>query len=97
MSSSDSRPRVAVIGLGNMGAAVAKNVLKAGYPLTIYNRSQEKANTLLSMGATWAPSPKEAASRAEFVISVLGGDQSVYEVTADEKSGIIAGLAKDGA
>jgi len=48
------------------------------------------------MGAVWASSPKDAASQAEFVVSILGGDQSVFDVTADEKSGIIAGLKNDG-
>ena len=47
---------VAVLGLGIMGSGIAHNILKAGYPLTVYNRTKEKAAALIEAGAQWAPS-----------------------------------------
>jgi 3-hydroxyisobutyrate dehydrogenase len=66
--------RIAVIGLGIMGGGIARNLLKAGYPLTVYNRTKEKSHNLIEAGATWAPSPGEAARDADIVICVVGDD-----------------------
>jgi len=43
--------RIALLGLGLMGSGIAQNILKAGFPLTIYNRTKEKAQPLLAQGA----------------------------------------------
>jgi 3-hydroxyisobutyrate dehydrogenase len=66
--------RVTVLGLGIMGSGIAHNILKAGYPLTVYNRTQEKAASLIEAGAQWADSPALAAQQAEVVISMVGDD-----------------------
>jgi 3-hydroxyisobutyrate dehydrogenase len=65
---------VTVLGLGIMGSGIAHNILKAGYPLTVYNRTQEKAAPLIEAGAQWANSPALAAEHAEVVISMVGDD-----------------------
>lgn len=65
---------VTVLGLGIMGSGIAHNILKAGYPLTIYNRTQEKAASLIAAGAQWADSPAQAAQHADVVISMVGDD-----------------------
>jgi 3-hydroxyisobutyrate dehydrogenase len=70
----DQMQRIAVLGLGIMGGGIARNLLKAGYPLTVYNRTREKAQPLIDAGATWADSPKDAAAGADIVISVVGDD-----------------------
>ena len=66
--------RIAVLGLGIMGGGIAHNLLKAGYPLTVYNRTKQKAQPLIDAGATWAASPSAAAQDADIVISVVGDD-----------------------
>jgi 3-hydroxyisobutyrate dehydrogenase len=65
---------VTVLGLGIMGGGIAHNILKAGYPLTVYNRTREKAAPLIEAGAQWAGSPALAAQHAEVVISMVGDD-----------------------
>jgi 3-hydroxyisobutyrate dehydrogenase len=65
---------VTVLGLGIMGSGIAHNILKAGYPLTVYNRTKEKAASLVEAGAQWADSPALAAQHAEVVISMVGDD-----------------------
>jgi 2-hydroxy-3-oxopropionate reductase len=55
---------VAFIGLGVMGAAMAANIVKAGFALAVHNRSRGKAEALEASGARWAASPAEAARRA---------------------------------
>jgi 3-hydroxyisobutyrate dehydrogenase len=65
---------ITLLGLGIMGSGIAHNILKAGYPLTVYNRTKEKAAPLIEAGAQWADSPALAAQHAEVVISMVGDD-----------------------
>ena len=65
---------VTVLGLGIMGSGIAHNLLKAGYPLTVYNRTKEKAAPLIEAGVQWADSPALAAQHADVVISMVGDD-----------------------
>jgi 3-hydroxyisobutyrate dehydrogenase len=65
---------IAVLGLGIMGSGIARNLLKAGYTVHVYNRTAEKARPLLDAGALWASSPHEAAVNADVVISMVGDD-----------------------
>jgi 3-hydroxyisobutyrate dehydrogenase len=69
-----SKPRVAVLGLGIMGGGMATRLLSAGYPLSVYNRSREKASQFADAGAFVATSPREAAAQAEIVISMVADD-----------------------
>lgn len=66
--------QIAVLGLGIMGSGIARNLLKAGYAVTVYNRTPGKAQPLLEAGAKWAGSPREAAADADVVISMVGDD-----------------------
>ena len=54
--------RIGFIGLGNMGAAIAANLLKARHEVTVWNRSAAKARSLVDAGAVLAATPKEAAA-----------------------------------
>ncbi len=65
---------IAVLGLGIMGSGIARNLLKAGHIVHVYNRTPEKARPLLEAGAQWAGSPREAAAHADIVISMVGDD-----------------------
>jgi 3-hydroxyisobutyrate dehydrogenase-like beta-hydroxyacid dehydrogenase len=88
---SPDKPPVAFIGLGKMGMAMAKNLQRAGYPLTVWNRSAEKAGPLRAGGASLAGSPAEAAAAADIVISSLADDASLRAV-ASGQDGVLAGL-----
>ena len=71
---------VAFIGTGIMGAPIAGHLLDAGYNLTVYNRTREKAEGLLARGAAWADSPAEAARHADVVFTMVGYPEDVEEV-----------------
>lgn len=72
--------RVAFIGLGNMGSAMARNLIRAGHTLTVYNRTRNRAELLRPLGATIAATPGEAVSDAEALITMLADDRAVQEV-----------------
>lgn len=65
---------VAVLGLGIMGGGLAQNLLAKGFPLAVWNRTREKAETLGAGGARIAETPGDAVKDADVVIAVLGDD-----------------------
>jgi 3-hydroxyisobutyrate dehydrogenase-like beta-hydroxyacid dehydrogenase len=72
--------KVGFIGLGNMGSAVARNLLGAGHDLTVYNRTRSRAEAFASLGAKVADTPAAAASGAEALITMLADDAAVEAV-----------------
>lgn len=86
--------KVGYIGLGIMGAAIARNLMKAGHELVVHNRSQAIVDQLVSEGAKRANSPREVARQVEFVFTNLPDSPDV-ELVALGKDGIIEG-AHDG-
>jgi 3-hydroxyisobutyrate dehydrogenase len=86
---------VTVIGLGLMGGGMARRLLAAGFQLTVYNRSSAKAAPLASEGAKIASSPREAASGADVIITMLADDAASRSMWLGE-NGALAG-AKRGA
>jgi len=96
---------IAFIGLGNMGSAMATNLIKAGHALTVYNRSRKRADELKSLGARVAASPGEAAAGAEVAITMLADDHALESVvlghggaekgTAEKGKGILDSLPPD--
>lgn len=79
----DPRPAVGLIGLGNMGSALAERLLGAGYPLTVHNRSPEKAADLLARGAAPAETAGELAAAADIVVTSLSDDAALEAVAAE--------------
>jgi 3-hydroxyisobutyrate dehydrogenase len=71
---------IALLGLGTMGAGMAANLLKAGFSLSVYNRTPAKAEALSSLGARVASTPAEAAKDASIIISMLSDDVASREV-----------------
>lgn len=84
---------VAFIGLGIMGGRMAKNVLKAGYAVRVYNRTAAKAEALRPLGAAVAASPREAAAGAEFVITMVA-DPPVLAAVLEGPDGALAGCRR---
>ncbi|BBX20157.1 6-phosphogluconate dehydrogenase [Mycolicibacterium duvalii] len=82
--------RIGFVGLGNMGAAMAANLLAAGHELTVYNRSPDKVGPLTARGAIAAASPAQACD-ADVVVTMLADDTATEAVTFGE-SGIIESL-----
>src|ERR1700744_5050640 len=71
---------IAILGLGTMGSGMAASLLKAGYSLAVYNRTQAKAQPLKSAGARLAATPAEAVQGASIVIGMLADDAASREV-----------------
>jgi 2-hydroxy-3-oxopropionate reductase len=65
--------KVGYIGLGLMGKAIARNILKAGFPLVVHNRSRTAVDELVAEGASAAHSPKEVAAQVDVVFTNLPG------------------------
>ncbi len=81
---------IGFIGLGIMGRPMAKNLLKAGYPLVVHNRSRAAVDDLAKAGAKTAGSPKEVAAQSDVLITMLPNSPDV-ELVALGKDGIIEG------
>lgn len=75
-----SQPRVGFIGLGTMGTPMASHLAKAGFPLTVWNRTPEKMEPLLRLGAKAAKSPAQLAGSADVVITMVSRPQDVEAV-----------------
>lgn len=88
-----SKPRVAILGLGIMGSGMASRLLSAGFPVAVYNRNPDKAARFSSTGAFVAGSPREAASHAEFIISMVADDIASRNVWLGA-NGALAGAAR---
>jgi len=84
---------VAVLGTGIMGAAMVRNLLKAGMEVRAWNRSREKAEPLAEDGATVADSPAEAAEGVSFVLTMLSDADTIADVVG---GGVLDTLADDG-
>ena len=82
---------ISFLGLGSMGAAMAANLLKAGFSLTVYNRSADKAEPLRQQGARVAASAAEAARGADIVFTMVTDDQALETLTTGPE-GILATL-----
>ena len=68
------------IGLGNMGAPIAANLLKAGYGLRVYNRTTAKAEPLVEKGATVAPKPADVAQPGGIVLTMVADDRALEDL-----------------
>src|SRR4029434_8860783 len=72
--------KVGFIGLGSMGSGMARNLVKAGHDLIVYNRTRSRAEPLASLGARIAETPAEAAADREALITMLADDAAVENV-----------------
>jgi 3-hydroxyisobutyrate dehydrogenase-like beta-hydroxyacid dehydrogenase len=84
-------PSIGFIGLGIMGQPMALNLVRAGFPVTVFNRTPEKAAPLKDAGAQVAATPAEAAAQAEFVISIVSDTAAMEEVVLG-KGGIVESI-----
>ena len=82
---------VGFIGLGIMGQPMAQNVVKGGYNVTVYNRSNEKTKPLSKAGATVASTPKALAEAADVIILMLAGPEAI-DAVLEGPEGLMAGM-----
>jgi 3-hydroxyisobutyrate dehydrogenase len=85
--------RIGFIGLGIMGKPMSQNLLKAGYELTVYNRSRAAMDVLASAGAKTAASPKEVAQNSDVVITIVTDTPDVQQVILGP-NGVLEGARK---
>ncbi len=89
-----SRLKIGFIGLGLMGEPMARNILKKGFPLTVYNRTVSKTKSLQDLGAQVANSPQELASEVDVVITMVTAGKDVESILFGKK-GFVWGAKKD--
>jgi 2-hydroxy-3-oxopropionate reductase len=87
------KPAIGLIGLGLMGKPMGRNLLKAGFPLTVWNRTREKANDLVCEGAKFAANPHEVAAHADVLITMVSDPPALEEVLWG-KDGALGGLRR---
>jgi 3-hydroxyisobutyrate dehydrogenase-like beta-hydroxyacid dehydrogenase len=86
--------KIGFIGLGLMGGPMAANVARAGYALTVFNRTKDKSQPLANLGAFVAKNPRQVAEKSDVIITMLADATAVKAVLQGE-GGLIAG-AKSG-
>jgi 3-hydroxyisobutyrate dehydrogenase-like beta-hydroxyacid dehydrogenase len=82
---------IGIVGLGLMGDCMATRLLNAGYKISVFNRTKEKAQSLIASGAKWCESPKSVASQSEIVLSMVSNSDALLEI-ATGKEGVLHGL-----
>src|SRR5262245_17444977 len=92
----DARPtRVGLIGTGIIGAPMGRNLMKAGFSLTVFTRTRSRADGLLAAGAEWADSPSALAGRVDVVISIVPDSPDVERVYLGH-DGVCSALRRGG-
>jgi 3-hydroxyisobutyrate dehydrogenase len=85
------KPPVGLIGLGLMGHPMGANLLKAGYELTVWNRTASRGDDLVAQGAKRAATPREVAAASEVILTIVSDPPAVESVLWGE-SGVFSGL-----
>jgi len=85
--------KLGFIGLGRMGYPMVSNLLRAGYPVTVFDINAVKVNDLVALGASAADSPAAVANSSEFIFSMVMNDPVLLEVALGER-GVLAGASE---
>lgn len=89
------RIRIGFLGLGTMGAPLANDLRKAGYEMTVWNRTRDKAEPLVKKGVALASTPRECATDKDLVFTCLADEQALDSVL-DGPDGALAGIGAGG-
>ena len=84
------REKIGWVGTGVMGLSMCRHVMNAGFDMTVFTRTPEKADPLIQLGATWADSPRSVAEHSDVIFAIVGMPDDVREVFLGE-TGILAG------
>lgn len=85
------KTRIGWIGTGVMGTSMCGHLMAKGFSTTVYNRTKDKAQSLLARGAAWGDTPKQVAEQSDVVFTIVGYPRDVREVILGEQ-GVLAGL-----
>ena len=85
---------IGIAGTGKMGSAIGSRLLSLGHPLTLWNRTEERAQPLLNAGAKWAESPRALAESVDVVITLLTNEAALDDVYGSE-SGLLSGQVQN--
>ncbi|TMD73455.1 MAG: NAD(P)-dependent oxidoreductase [Chloroflexi bacterium] len=91
MEGDNLKPNIGFIGMGHMGSHMAHRLLDAGYPLTVYDRTKEKAQEVGQRGAQVAQTPKEVAANCQVVMACVTNDEAQHDVMFGP-DGALAGM-----
>jgi 3-hydroxyisobutyrate dehydrogenase len=83
--------KVGIAGIGKMGNAIGSRLLELGYSVTVWNRTSDKASTLLNAGAQWASTPKVLAESVDTVITLLTNEAAIDDVYSGTE-GLLSGV-----
>jgi 3-hydroxyisobutyrate dehydrogenase-like beta-hydroxyacid dehydrogenase len=86
-----AKEKIAFLGLGIMGTNIAANLLKSGYPVTVYNRTAKKAEALVKAGAKQADTPKSAVADADVIMIMVNDDHGIEDIVFG-KNGVLEGV-----
>ena len=86
--------KIGVVGLGNMGSAVARNIQRANFPLYVHDIRKDVGKKLIEKGAIWKNSPKELMDDVDIVVSMVFGPKEIEAVMKNE-NGILQSSCKD--
>jgi 3-hydroxyisobutyrate dehydrogenase len=86
-----AKPTVALLGTGIMGAGMARNILAAGLPLRVWNRTADRARPLVDEGAVLAATPADAVRGADVIVTMLGDRHHVADAITRARDGLAAG------
>ncbi len=84
------KPTIGFIGLGLMGKPMAQNLLRAGFPLVVWNRTKAKADDLVRGGAKLAADPREAAAQADVLITIVSDPAALEEVLFGKNGALVS-------
>lgn len=91
---SKKHTRIGWVGTGVMGASMCSHILDAGFEVFVFNRTKNKATSLLDKGAIWVESPRKAAENSDVVFTIVGFPQDVHQ-TYFKDNGIMEGLREN--
>ncbi|MCH4008983.1 NAD(P)-dependent oxidoreductase [Companilactobacillus sp.] len=84
--------KIGFIGTGVMGSGIINNLLKANYDVSVYTRTESKAEPLLKEGAKWFNSPKDLTENVDIIFTMVGFPQDVKDVYLDPQTGVFTSL-----
>ncbi|MEN9766395.1 MAG: hypothetical protein RLZZ32_355 [Cyanobacteriota bacterium] len=90
-ANADPKPQIAFLGLGALGAPMARNLIQAGFAVTVFNRSPDRMEPLLQAGAEGSSSPADAVRQADLVLLCLSDDAAVLEVLEQAQGSLAPG------